>query len=141
MFCLSCFFLPSEGLLYPLTFKRLVFSVSDKNLCTVLQIIKNSFFVECNLIKNLILPAQCIWESCTIFKINLNVFIFTLLYGVSKDFIKAFIKSFESPQRSVKTKSWNCFLFLSESGQRVNKRYAEAADLGLLQHQRWSILW
>ena len=64
------------------------------------------------LLKNLILLAQCIWESCTISKINLNVFIFTLLYGVSKDFMKAFVKSFESHQRSVKTKSWSCFLFL-----------------------------
>ena len=36
-------------------------------------------------------------------KINLN-FIFTLLCSGSKGFIKAFIKPFETPQRSVKIK-------------------------------------
>ena len=47
-------------------------------------------------------------------KIQLKIFIFTLLFGASKGFIKAFkvfIKPFEAPQRSVKIKIQVNFYF------------------------------
>ena len=43
-------------------------------------------------------------------KFNLN-FIFKLLCGASKGFMKALIKPFEAPQRSVKIKILSSFLF------------------------------
>ena len=51
-------------------------------------------------------PAPRISENCIEVTINYN-FIFTLLCGASKDFIKilkTFIEPFEAPQRSVKVK-------------------------------------
>ena len=51
----------------------------------------------------LTLSAPCISENRVKIKINLNAFIFTHLCGASKGFMKAFkafIKPFESPQRS-----------------------------------------
>ena len=71
---------------------------------------------------HLTLSAPCISESCIKIKTNLN-FYFTLLCGPSKGFmkaLKAFIKSFEAPQRSVKIKIK--LVFFSSSGigaQRV----------------------
>ena len=47
----------------------------------------------------LTLPVPCISKSCIEIKIKLN-FIFTLLCGASKGFMKAF----KAPQRSVKIK-------------------------------------
>ena len=50
--------------------------------------------------------VPCISERCIKTKFNLN-FLFTLLCGVSKGFMRAyktFVKTFEAPQRSVKTK-------------------------------------
>ena len=64
----------------------------------------------------LILPAPCISDNCIKIKINLN-FIFTLLFGASKGFmkdLKAFIKSFEAPQRSVQIKFSVKFFFLRQ---------------------------
>ena len=55
----------------------------------------------------LTLPVPCISESCIKIKIKLIFFFFTLLCGASKGFMmafKAFIKSLEAPQRSVKIK-------------------------------------
>ena len=55
---------------------------------------------------HLTLPNLYISESCIEIKLNLN-FIFILLCGASKGFMKAlktFIKLFEAPQRSVKIK-------------------------------------
>ena len=54
----------------------------------------------------LTLKDPFISESCIEIKIELN-FIFTLLCGASKGFMKAFkafIKPFEAPQRNVKIK-------------------------------------
>ena len=54
----------------------------------------------------LTLLAPCISESYIKIKINL-IFILALLFSASKGFMKAFkalIKSFETPQRSVKIK-------------------------------------
>ena len=71
---------------------------------------------------HLTLSAPYISESCIKIKTNLN-FYFTLLCGPSKGFmkaLKAFIKSFEAPQRSVKIKIK--LVFFSSSGigaQRV----------------------
>ena len=53
----------------------------------------------------LTLPVPCISESCI--EIKSFFFFFTLLCGASKGFMKAFkafIKSSEAPQRSVKIK-------------------------------------
>ena len=52
----------------------------------------------------LILPTPYISESCIQIKINLN-FYFTLLSGASEGYMKAFIKPFEAPHRSVKIKN------------------------------------
>ena len=54
----------------------------------------------------LTLPAPCISETYIKMKIT-QIFIFTRLCGASEGFmkaIKAFIKPFEAPQRSVKIK-------------------------------------
>ena len=61
------------------------------------------------------LPPR-IWESCIKWKLT-YFFIFILLCGVSKGFMKslvALIKTFEAPQRSVKVKAE--FNFFSSSG-------------------------
>ena len=59
--------------------------------------------------KDLTLPTLCISESCIKIKINTSsINTFTLLCGASKRFMKVFktfIKAFEAPQRSNKTKS------------------------------------
>ena len=52
-------------------------------------------------IMQLTLPATSILESYIKIRIDLN-FTFTLLCGASKGFMKAFLKHFEAPQRSVK---------------------------------------
>ena len=54
----------------------------------------------------LALPAPCNSETCINIKIELN-FIFTLLHGALKGFVKAdkaFIKPFEARQKSVEVK-------------------------------------
>ena len=70
----------------------------------------------------LTLPAHCISESSAKTKINLN-FIFTLLCGISKGFhkktLKAFIKPFEAPQRSVKIKINKIELCFSFAGSTI----------------------
>ena len=48
-----------------------------------------------NISISLILPILCISENCIKIKVNLN-FIFTLLYGASEGFMKAF-KTFMKP--------------------------------------------
>ena len=51
-------------------------------------------------------PVICISESCIEIKVKVIIYL-TLLCGPSKGFMKAFkafIKSFETPQRSVKIK-------------------------------------
>ena len=51
----------------------------------------------------LTLPALCILESCSKIK-STEIFSFTLLYGASKGFMKAFkafIKPSEAPQKKV----------------------------------------
>ena len=56
--------------------------------------------------RHLTLPVPCISESCIEINIKL-IFIFTLLCGTSKGFmkaLKALIKPFEEPQRNVKRK-------------------------------------
>ena len=67
----------------------------------------------------LTLPAPCISESCIEIKIKLNFFFHTSLWCLKKfyeglkDFksLKAFIKHFEAPQRSVKIKIQLNFYF------------------------------
>ena len=68
-----------------------------------LELNSEQFFTMFSL---LILPVPNISESCTEIKIKLNVYL-TLLCGASKGLmkgLKAFIKPFEAPQRSVKIK-------------------------------------
>ena len=77
--------------------------------------------MHCTIAVLITLPAPCVSESCIKVKVNLTlptpipdkekkltqIFIFTLLCGASKGFMKAFkafIKPFEAPQRSVKMK-------------------------------------
>ena len=65
------------------------------------------------------LPILYISESCIKIDINL-IFIFTLLCGASKGFMKAltaFIKPFEAPQRSVKKNFQLIFSFCPGLGR------------------------
>ena len=70
----------------------------------------------------LTLSVPCISKSCIEIKVKLN---FHTFCGASKDFMKAiktFIKPFEAPQRSVKTKFNLIFFYSSGTGTgRVNK--------------------
>ena len=68
----------------------------------------------------LTLNVPYISESCFVMKIKL-IFIFTLLFGPSKGFMKTFkvfIKHFEAPQRSVKIKVYWIFSLLSGLGRK-----------------------
>ena len=67
---------------------------------------------RCFLFRLLTLPALHFSESCIKIKINL-IFIFTILHGASKGFMKAFKAEAEAPQRNVKIKFK---IFFSSSG-------------------------
>ena len=59
--------------------------------------------VKITLISNISPPTQCISESCIKIKINSNFYFHHSSKGFMKA-LKAFIKPFETPQRSVKIK-------------------------------------
>ena len=102
------------GLLFYRTATLLQINVTQNKFCfyrpaALLQInvTQNKFcfyrsaaLLQITVTQSLTLPILCISESCIEIKINLNFY----LYACPKGFIKAFIKPFEEPQRSVKIK-------------------------------------